>query len=35
MVTAGFDIEVLFVAKRWIYDQEVPVEWHSVDNTAV
>ena len=36
MVTAGFDIEVLFIAKRLGYRiQEVPVEWHYVETRRV
>jgi dolichyl-phosphate beta-glucosyltransferase len=36
MVTAGFDIEVLFLAKRRGYKiKEVPVEWHYVDTRRV
>lgn len=36
MVTAGFDIEVLFVAKRKGYSiKEVPVEWHYVETRRV
>lgn len=36
MVTAGFDIEVLFVAKRKGYKiKEVPVEWHYVETRRV
>lgn len=35
-VTAGFDIEVLFVAKRLGYTiKEVPVEWHYVETRRV
>lgn len=35
-VTAGFDIEVLFVAKRLGYlIKEVPVEWHYVETRRV
>jgi dolichyl-phosphate beta-glucosyltransferase len=36
MVTAGFDIEVLFVAKQKGYKiKEVPVEWHYVETRRV
>ncbi len=36
MVTAGFDIEVLFVAKKLGYAiKEVPVEWHYVETRRV
>ncbi len=36
MVTAGFDIEVLFLAKKLGYAiQEVPVEWHYVETRRV
>ena len=36
MVTAGFDIEVLFVAKRLGYSiREIPVEWHYVETRRV
>lgn len=36
MVTAGFDIEVLFLAKKLGYTiQEVPVEWHYVETRRV
>jgi glycosyltransferase involved in cell wall biosynthesis len=36
MVTAGFDIEVLFVAKRLGFSiAEVPVEWHYVETRRV
>ena len=36
MVTAGFDIEVLFVAKLLGYKiKEVPVEWHYVETRRV
>ncbi len=36
MVTAGFDIEVLFLAKQLGYSiQEVPVEWHYVETRRV
>jgi glycosyltransferase involved in cell wall biosynthesis len=36
MVTAGFDIELLFVAKRKGYSiKEVPVEWHYVETRRV
>lgn len=36
MVTAGFDIEVLFLAKKLGYHiQEVPVEWHYVETRRV
>ncbi|MBI3385786.1 glycosyltransferase [Candidatus Gottesmanbacteria bacterium] len=36
MVTAGFDIEVLFIAKRLGYKiKEVPVEWHYVETRRV
>ncbi|MCL4359735.1 glycosyltransferase [Patescibacteria group bacterium] len=36
MVTAGFDIEVLYVAKLLGYSiKEVPVEWHYVDTRRV
>ncbi len=36
MVTAGFDIEVLFVAKKKKYKiKEVPVEWHYVETRRV
>ncbi|MCX8008830.1 MAG: glycosyltransferase family 2 protein [Patescibacteria group bacterium] len=36
MVTAGFDIEVLFIAKRKGYRiKEVPVEWHYVETRRV
>lgn len=36
MVTAGFDIEVLFLAKRLGYKiKEVPVEWHYVETRRV
>lgn len=35
-VTAGFDIEVLFLAKRLGYSiKEVPVEWHYVETRRV
>lgn len=35
-VTAGFDVEVLFVARRLGYKiKEVPVEWHYVDTRRV
>jgi glycosyltransferase involved in cell wall biosynthesis len=36
MVTAGFDIEVLFVARKLGYKiKEVPVEWHYVETRRV
>lgn len=36
MVTAGFDIEILFVAKRLGYSiREIPVEWHYVETRRV
>jgi len=36
MVTAGFDIEVLYVAKKLGYKmKEVPVEWHYVETRRV
>lgn len=36
MVTAGFDIEVLFLAKKLGYRiKEVPVEWHYVETRRV
>lgn len=36
MVTAGFDIEVLFLAKKFGYSiKEVPVEWHYVETRRV
>lgn len=36
MVTAGFDIEVLFLAKKLGYKiKEVPVEWHYVETRRV
>lgn len=36
MVTAGFDIEVLFLAKKLGYAlKEVPVEWHYVETRRV
>ncbi len=36
MVTAGFDIEVLFLAKKLGYTiKEVPVEWHYVETRRV
>ncbi len=36
MVTAGFDIEVLFLAKQLGYNiREVPVEWHYVETRRV
>ncbi len=36
MVTAGFDIEVLFLAKKFGYKiKEVPVEWHYVETRRV
>lgn len=36
MVTAGFDIEVLFLAKKLGYAiREVPVEWHYVETRRV
>lgn len=36
MVTAGFDIEVLFLAKRLGYKiKELPVEWHYVETRRV
>ncbi len=36
MVTAGFDVELLYVAKRLGYTiKEVPVEWHYVDTRRV
>lgn len=36
MVTAGFDLEVLFVAKKAGYRiKEVPVEWHYVETRRV
>lgn len=36
MVTAGFDVEVLFLAKRMGYAiKEVPVEWHYVETRRV
>lgn len=35
-VNAGFDIEVLFIAKRFGYSiKEVPVEWHYVETRRV
>lgn len=35
-VTAGFDVELLFIAKRLDYKiKEVPVEWHYVDTRRV
>lgn len=35
-VTAGFDVEVLFIAKKLGYKiKEVPVEWHYVDTRRV
>lgn len=35
-VTAGFDVEVLYVAKKLSYKiREVPVEWHYVDTRRV
>lgn len=35
-VTAGFDVEVLFVARKLNYKiKEVPVEWHYVDTRRV
>jgi hypothetical protein len=35
-VTAGFDIETLFIAKRMGYAiKEVPVEWHYVETRRV
>jgi len=35
-VTAGFDVEVLFIAKKLNYKiKEVPVEWHYVDTRRV
>jgi dolichyl-phosphate beta-glucosyltransferase len=35
-VTAGFDIETLFIAKRLGYNiKEVPVEWHYVETRRV
>ena len=36
MVSAGFDIEVLFLAKKLGYSiKEVPVEWHYVETRRV
>jgi len=36
MVTAGFDIEVLFLARKLMYKiKEVPVEWHYVETRRV
>ncbi len=36
MVTAGFDIEVLFLAKKLGYKiKEIPVEWHYVETRRV
>lgn len=36
MVTAGFDIEVLFLAKEMGYQiKEVPIEWHYVETRRV
>ena len=36
MVTAGFDIEVLFLAKQLGFRiKEVPVEWHYVETRRV
>lgn len=36
MVTAGFDIEVLFLARKLGYRiQEVPIEWHYVETRRV
>jgi hypothetical protein len=36
MVTAGFDIEVLFLARILGYKiKEVPVEWHYVETRRV
>jgi glycosyltransferase involved in cell wall biosynthesis len=36
MVSAGFDVEVLFIAKRMGYRiKEVPVEWHYVETRRV
>lgn len=36
MVTAGFDIEVIFLAKKRGYNiKEVPVEWHYVETRRV
>jgi len=36
MVTAGFDVEVLFLAKKLGYKiKEVPVEWHYVETRRV
>lgn len=36
MVTAGFDVEVLFVAKRLGFKiREIPVEWHYVETRRV
>jgi len=36
MVTAGFDIEVLFLGKKFGYKiKEVPVEWHYVETRRV
>jgi hypothetical protein len=36
MVTAGFDIEILFLAKTLGYTiKEVPVEWHYVETRRV
>jgi hypothetical protein len=36
MVTAGFDLEVLFLAKKLGYKiREVPVEWHYVETRRV
>lgn len=36
MVTAGFDIELLFLAKKMGFKiKEVPVEWHYVDSRRV
>jgi dolichyl-phosphate beta-glucosyltransferase len=36
MVTAGFDIELLYIAKKFGYKiKEVPVEWHYVETRRV
>ena len=36
MVTAGFDLEVLFLARKLGYKiKEVPVEWHYVETRRV
>lgn len=36
MVTAGFDIEVLFIAKKLGFKiKEVPVAWHYVETRRV